>query len=353
MFGYRKPYYKGGKKYYYKKYPYKNGTTVSRSLSAAAAAKKSTKTETYSCTVNGVFENTLAAGQNLSDVQVIGPYSGGLTATGIINEATNITHGGVINDRGFRLKAACYDECKLDSMKVKITPARIWAGDTFTNSLLTMWDRKANPKECGYAGNETWMLNGAMPTPLEIFNNEGTIKTTFTNNIIKPMFRNVYASSIIEKGEFVDSSIRYNDTGNQSPLRWMFFDNWLHNPMAFSPALYISVYSPATYVQNNIFSFNYSIEYTYTFRNPKSDMDWFLTVESPGYVNPVGREQDDLSRRLNALYESRTKTRADIQNLLLAREEKKNTKSGIQELVSTTDKKNDPEEKVEEEETMM
>jgi hypothetical protein len=301
MFGYKRSYSSKGRRYYsfgrpYSKYGRRG--TVGRAAAGAAAAKRSDKTETYSCTVNGVMNMGLAAHYNLSTVTKIAPYAGGVRGEGTVDDERNLVHGGAVNDRGFRMKCACYDEIKLDSMKVTITPAQLFQHQAVTMTICTFWDRKASPKECGFVGGGDWMANGSVPTALEIFNNEGTIKSVITNNNIFGFKRYCRASSIIEKGGYHDSSILYNPTAEQSPTTWMYLDAWVRNPMAFSPCLYTMIYCPASFAQAQLLSFSYKVEYTFTFRNPKSDLDYFLLIESPGYVNP-GDEGDGAGGDLN------------------------------------------------------
>lgn len=322
MFGYKRySYGKRGRFYYsgrsYGKYSRRG--TVGRAAAAAAAAKRSDKSEAYSCTVNGICSCIIPANQQLSRIKVFHPYNGGLTGAGIPNDAANLVYGGAINDRGYRMKCACYDEVKLDSMKVTVTPAQLLTNGNLSFTICTMWDRKASPKECGYTGDEDWMANGTLPSALEVFNNEGTIKSIMTGNQIYGYKRYCKASSIIEKGGFHDSSILYNSTPDQSPLRFLYQNAWLRSPIAFSPALYLALYSPATLGADTTVGLAYKVEYTFTFRNPKSDMDWFLTVEAPGYTNPEadgdGRSlrstratPPELNKEFQTIYELRSAT---------------------------------------------
>lgn len=303
MFGYkrtfagkRRGYYSSGR--YYGKY-YRRGT-IGRAAAGAAAAKRSDKTETYSCTVNGACSITIPADQNLSNVKVFHPYNGGLDTHGVPNDQANLVLGGAINDRGYRMKAACYDEVKLDSMKVTLSPSQIGANNNTSITICTMWDRKASPKECGFVTAAEWMANGSMPTATEIYNNEGTIKSIMTGNQIYGYKRYCRASSIIEKGGYHDSSILYNSTAAQSPLAYMYQDAWMKGPLAFCPALFMAVYTPISFNVDATAIFSYKVEYTFTFRNPKSDMDFFLVVESPGYVNPVADMVPDPNRQIIA-----------------------------------------------------
>ena len=296
MFGYKRTY--AGKRRGFYSYgrsfgKYSRRGTVGRAAAGAAAAKRSDKTEVYSCTVNGVCTSTLPARQQMTRIKVFHPYMGGLMGDGIPNDNDNLVLGGAINDRGYRMKCACYDEVKLDSMRVTITPAQIMANATaVTYTVCTMWDRKANPKECGYLGAAEWMTNGSMPTAMEIYNNEGTIKSIITNNQIYGYKRYCRASSIMEKGGYHDSSILYNGTADQSPLLYMYQDSWLRHALPFSPGLFMTIYCPLTFQNDTVIPLSYKVEYTFSFRNPKSDLDWFLVVESPGYVNPDVPEGD-------------------------------------------------------------
>lgn len=293
MFGYKRPYSGKRGRYYTFGRPYSRYSrrgTIGRAAAGAAAAKRSDKTETYSCTVNGVCSCTLPANQQMTNIRVFHPYNGGITNQGIPNDNGNLVYGGAVNDRGFRMKSACYDEVKLDSMKVTLTPAQLLTNSNFSFTICTMWDRKASPKECGYVGQADWMANGAMPTALEIFNNEGTIKSIMTGNQIYGFKRYCKASSILEKGGYHDSSILYNSSVGESPLNFMYEDAWVRGALPFSPALFVTIYSPASLTSEAIVGLSYKVEYTFTFRNPKSDLDYFLTVEAPGYVNPDNRD---------------------------------------------------------------
>lgn len=286
---YSRPYSYGWSRYnrYGHSTKYYRRGTIGRAAAGAAAAKRSDKTETYSCTINGICTSQLKANTQLTVVKAFHPYQGGLTpGDGVPNDNNNLVHGGAINDRGFRMKCAVYDEMKLDSMKITLSPAQLLTNNNVSFTLCTMWDRKASPKECGYVGGDAWMANGSMPSPPEIFNNEGTIKSILTGNSIYGFKRYCKASTIMEKGGFHDSSILYNFTAGESPLKYMYADAWIRGALPFSPAMFLTIYSPATLTADTTIALTYKVEYTFTFRNPKSDMDWFLTVEAPGYVNP-------------------------------------------------------------------
>lgn len=321
MYGYKRFSSYPGRRLYnsggYGRY-YSRGT-VGRAAAGAAAARRSDKSETYSCTVNGICTSRFLANQQMSNIKVFHPYQGGITDTGVPNDGANLVLGGAVNDRGFRMKCACYDEVKLDSMRVTLSPAQLMTNQNLSFTLCTMWDRKANPKECGFAdAGMAWMANGAMPTAMEIFNNEGTMKSIMTGNQIYGYKRYARASSILEKGGYHDSSILYNDGATQSPLRYMYLDAWIRGALPFSPALFLTVYCPASLQGEFSVGLSYKVEYTFTFRNPKSDLDWFLTVESPGYVNPepdgdgragaIERRTIDpiLSRAFRTVYELNT-----------------------------------------------
>lgn len=257
--------------------------------------------------MSGTCNFTMRPNEHLSSVACFHPYAGGINADdGMVNDTDNLCFGGVVNDRGFRNKAASYDEVKLDSMKVSIIPARFASGDN-TLTMCSMWDRKANPKECGWPGLDGWMGSGQVPTSLEIFNNEGTIKTTVNANSTRNVFRYVRATSIMEKSGYTDSTICYNETPDESPLNSLYLDAWLRAGMSFSPGLYFCMYSSWISDTQQAYHFSYKVEYCVTFRNPKSDMATFLTVEAPGYENPDNRALSDLQKTIHMIYETKHK----------------------------------------------
>lgn len=352
MYGYKRPYTsrRGWTTYSGRPYKYSRRGTVGRAAAAAAAAKRSDKTESYSCTVNGATVFTIAPRQNLSQVLTFAPYQGGVDNTGISTDATNIVHGGAINDRGFRMKCACYDEVKLDSMRVTITSATTTQANNTSFTLCTMWDRKANPKECGYLTDAEWMANGTVPTPVEIYNNEGAIKSIITSTNIYGYRRYCKASSIIEKGGYHDATIFYNYTENESPLTTMYLDAWLRNPLSFCPALYAIIYSPIAFNNGtSTIGFSYKVEYTFTFRNPKSDLDQFVLLEAPGYVNPpMGGDDDDPDG--NNRYSRGIL--ADIQKNYLIRASKSMTPQQTEKTMSKFYKPAETEEKEEDKDVM-
>ena len=277
--------------------------------------------------MNGVTNFNFPQNSHLTEVNCWHPFAGGLTGDGLVNDNGNLAYGGAVNDRGYRMKCACYDEVKLDSMKVTLTPASVLSYNNVTFTVCSFWDRKASPKEVGFVSlpgdgagvTYPWMANGSMPTAIEIFNNEGTIKSPMTQNTIYGIKRMCYASSSLEKGGYFDSSILYNPTENQSPLTWVYQDAWFRNPLQFSPSLNVVLYSPAASAVAGVLTMSYKVEYTFTFRNPKSDLDYFLTVEAPGYVNPMGRGMDDdrnrespLTRDLNKIYALKTAGASDL-----------------------------------------
>lgn len=243
------------------------------------------------------------------------------------------------------MKCACYDEIKLDSMKVTMS----YSGQstlTSTYTLCTMWDRKATPKECGYVSNAEWMASGATPKPEEVVNNEGAIKSILTTTNIYGYRRYCKASSMIEKAGYNDATIFYNYTEGESPLTNMYLDAWLRNPLSFSPALYAILYTPASNNSGSItVGMSYKVEYTFTFRNPKSELDHFVIHEAPGYVNPPP------NREANTRYSPTIL--ADMQKNYLLRASKSMTPEETEQTMSKFYKPSDTEEKEEDKDVMV
>lgn len=337
MFGYKRSYSSSGRGYnsfgrpYYK---YGRRGTVGRAAAGASAAKRSDKTETYSCTVNGVCQFELQSNQHLTNVKCFHPFAGGISADGTVNDQGNLCSGGAVNDRGFRMKCACYDEMKIDSVRVTLNPTQLVANNP-SITLCSMWDRKATPKEVGWPGTEAWMANGTVPTATEIYNNEGTVKTIINTNSIYGTRRYCKASSIIEKGGYYDSSIQYNDEQGESTLLKLYLDAWLKGPLAFSPSLCMVVYCPLTFEATSYFSFSYKVEYTFTFRNPKSDLDYFLQVETPGAEggNRSLRSNPEIQKTMDIIYKLRMSSsksleeaHSTLESLFVSSDDKKSKK---------------------------
>lgn len=268
---------------------YSRGTAVGRARSSGLSARKGTKTENLNVTVQGFFNFIYGiTAPPMSNVIMFHPYMGGVDpTTGTVRDAYINVHGGAVNDRQFRLKCAQYDEVRLDSMKVYINP--VVSGTSAATPAMTIasiWDRKAGPAELGIdiAGS----VIGRVPSAKEVFNNEGSIKTVTNMNSTRGISRSCYATNMQEKTYFWDSTIAKNSTQDESPLLSLALDAWEKKDGGFSPALYLVSQLNMTSVFGTVYTCSYRVEYNFTFRNPKSELDDFITLEDPTYTNPMG-----------------------------------------------------------------
>lgn len=285
--------YSAGKRTYYpygKRYGYRRGA-VGRAQASGAAAKRADKQENLNVTAQGYFKFVYGVtNPPMSNVIVFHPYIGGVSpATGTTEDATLPIHGGAVNDRSFRLKCSQYDEVRLDSMKVYINPIVSNSSvSTPAMTISTIWDRKASPKECGVIAESVVFTDGRVPTAQEVSSNEGAIKSITNMNSTRGITRSIYARNMQEKSFFWDSTIHYNTVEAESPLSTMYLDAWEKKDGSFCPALYVCSELNQTTVFGDQYTCSYRVEYNFTFRNPKSEMQDFIILENPTYVNPIG-----------------------------------------------------------------
>lgn len=274
-----------GKKYWNK------GGVVKRSLGAAKSYKSGVKNEYFNCSVNGYATFNFNSNSYFSDVQYFIPYKGGLTMDGSgasakykINDSRP-RHGAAVLDRGFRLMCSQYDEVKLVSMKVKLMPS-----DTITNNwavkVASIIDRNFNKEEDLAQLSSGDMVDNEPLSAQDIFNNPGVIIQNFNANKIYPMPRYCYVKDLKEKSDFIDSTLHYNDTASASPLASLWLDAWEDEKTTFSPCFYYALQTNIAPSAPGTITMNYTVEYNFVFRNPKSGIDRFIKFEQIGYVNP-------------------------------------------------------------------
>lgn len=293
MYRYSRSGYYGGKRYSSfgrTPYSYRRGA-VGRAQSSGFAAKRADKQENLNITVQGYINFTYGASNPpVSNVIVFHPYLGGVEpTTGVVSDDVLPIHGGAINDRSFRLKCSQYDEIRLDSMKVYINP--VVSNSSATSPAMTMstiWDRKCGPYETGLTADIPYAVSGRLPTAEEVISNEGSIKTVTNMNSTRGIIRSIYARNMQEKSFFWDSTIHYNTTDEESPLDYMYLDAWEKKDGSFCPALFVVSQLNQTTIFGQSFICSYRVEYNFTFRNPKSEISDFITMENPTYTNPIG-----------------------------------------------------------------
>lgn len=144
-----------------------------------------------------------------------------------------------------------YEEMKLIGLKVQICVTDQVGGATLPSlQIYTAWDRRH-----GY--------NEADLTPAAVKNAASSNVATALNNNVAKLSRSIYASDLIEKAQWMDSSISMNRI-----QAWQAAGT---NPNFFCPAFFMVFGSPALNAGSEVASVHFSISVTYyvAFRNPR------------------------------------------------------------------------------------
>ena len=158
-------------------------------------------------------------------------------------------HGSLVTNPLYQAYLNLYEETKLIGMKLQLSVTSV-VGDSTTPSLqiYTAWDRRHGYGEAAYSVTD--IKNAA----------NSTVATALNNNVAK-LSRSIYASDLMEKAQWHDSSL--NAAGNDEA--WVTAAN---NPNFFCPAFFLFFNSPSLGAAHNI-AFSLSITYYVAFRNPK------------------------------------------------------------------------------------
>ena len=273
---------------------YSRGSSTARALGSARASKSGSKLDYFNCTVTGNCQFTRGANNYYSNVVAFYPNIGGIDpASGIVMDADmGDVHGGLVNDRSFRLKCAQFDEYRIVSMKIKMN---ISNDDDGTMTLCSITDRQADREEVQMDDSAMTDTSSDVPSFREVCESQGSIKTIINKNRITPIIRTIYARDMREKTDYTDCTIEYNGTPNQSPTEAITMQNF----PVFSPATYFCIQFSTATTTPKTFTFGYTVEYNIIFRNPKSDIQTFIIQENPSRVNPEppqptpGRDDDN------------------------------------------------------------
>lgn len=147
-----------------------------------------------------------------------------------------------------------YEEMKIIGMKVQIAVTDQVGGSTLPSlQIYTSWDRRV-----GYGEPDQ--------TPAMVKNASSNNVATALNNNIAKLSRSIYASDLIEKAQWIDSSPS-GAAGTQ-------LASWVAaalNPNFFHPAFYMCFGSPALAQGSEVASVHFSVSVTYyiAFRNPR------------------------------------------------------------------------------------
>lgn len=147
-----------------------------------------------------------------------------------------------------------YEEMKLIGMKIQVSVTDQIGGSTLPSlQIYTAWDRRRGSTEADF-------------TPTEIKNAATSNVATALNNNVAKLSRSVYASDLIEKAQWFDSS--RVSAGDSTIAAWNIAGA---NPNMFAPAFYMVFGSPSLSQQSEVASVKFSVSVTYyvAFRNPR------------------------------------------------------------------------------------
>jgi len=274
-----------------KYYSGRRGSTYRKAIGSAKAAKAGNKIAYYNGQVTGYVTFSFTTGSFISNVQMFGPYVGGYTMTGSGSSAqytqtdnAAVAHGGVMNDKSFRLMCAQYDECRLIRSSVKLMPASS-IPNNMAVKVFSIIDRNFTHQE--YLDQfSSAMTDQEKIDAHTIMNNQGVVVQTFNGNRISSLNRYCVPTDAKEKQSWMDATVTYSPTPDISPLTYMFNEDWIKNKSTFAPWFQYCLQTSQAAAADTTIVFGYTCEYSFAFRNPRSGIDRFIFIETKGYVNP-------------------------------------------------------------------
>lgn len=219
---------------YYRRRRYGRRSYARRYINASSRSSIRMKcSTTFSSTSNSGYDTTLGP------VKAYYPYSG----TGSTGVVTNPLYQAYRN---------LYEETKLLGMKIQLSVTSVVGNATLPSlQIYTAWDRK-------YGYGE------ALPTASQLRSMATSNVATALNNNVAKITRSIYASDLMEKAQWHDSSpVSSSDNTDQA---WQTAGL---NPNFFSPAFYFCFGSPTIASPGTTVSYSVSITYYVAFRNPK------------------------------------------------------------------------------------
>lgn len=161
----------------------------------------------------------------------------------------------VVSSPLFQAYQNLYEEMKVIGMKVQVCVTDQIGGATLPSlQIYTAWDRRHGYGEPDY--NAAAVKNSA----------SNNVATALNNNVAK-LSRSIYASDLIEKAQWMDSS---NDAGGAGSNIQAYYTAD-RNPNFFSPAFFMCFGSPSLSQASEVASVHFSVSVTYyvAFRNPR------------------------------------------------------------------------------------
>lgn len=159
----------------------------------------------------------------------------------------------VVNSPLFQAYQTLYEEMKVIGMKVQVSVTDQIGGSTLPSlQIYTAWDRRHGYSEADY-------------TPTMVKEAASSNVATALNNNVAKLSRSIYASDLIEKAQWFDSSPY---TGSTTIDAWRQASK---NPNFFCPGFYMCFGSPALAQGTEVASVHFSVSVTYyiAFRNPR------------------------------------------------------------------------------------
>lgn len=177
-----------------------------------------------------------------------------------------------------------YEEMKIIGMKVQICVTDQIGNTTLPSlQIYTAWDRHYGSGEATY-------------TAAEIKNSASNNVATALNNNIAKISRSIYASDLIEKAQWFDSTPAAAGIGSQNSA----YVSAATNPNFFSPAFFMCFGSPSLDQAHEVGTVHFSVSVTYyvAYRNPKfggSSSSKDLPVKSVQFIDDDDDDPDDVN----------------------------------------------------------
>lgn len=172
-----------------------------------------------------------------------------------------------------------YEEMKLIGMKVQVSVTDQIGGATLPSlQIYTAWDRRH-----GYGEPNL--------TPTQIKESASNNIATALNNNVAKLTRSIYASDLIEKAQWIDSTL----SGSLDVRSWYTAGV---NPNMFCPSLFMCFASPSLSQASEVASVHFSVSVTYyvAFRNPRfggSGSTRELPAKSVTFADEPDDDMDD------------------------------------------------------------
>lgn len=176
----------------------------------------------------------------------------------------------------YRAYVDLYEETKLIGFKVDLSVSSAVGGsDTPSLQIYTAFDRRHGSGEPG------WTVD-------QIKSSANSSVATAVNNNVAKISRSVFASDLMEKAQWHDSTLNAAKTADSA------WQTAAANPNFFCPTMFYFFNSPSLGAQHNI-SINVSVTYYVAFRNPKygaSSASSKLAYQDPSVFPDEGGDMD-------------------------------------------------------------